>query len=39
MAAVHVAGQLVKKVALVGDTLGSEIPEVMMGITDRYLRF
>src|SRR5580704_17134140 len=29
MAAVHVGGQLVKKVALARDALGSEIPEMM----------
>jgi hypothetical protein len=30
MAVVHIGGELVKKIALVGDALGPEIPEMMM---------
>jgi hypothetical protein len=37
MAAVHVGGQLMKKIALVRNALGSKIPEVVMRIADRYL--
>ena len=32
--AVHVGGQLVEQVALVGDARGAKVPEVMMGIAD-----
>jgi hypothetical protein len=37
--AVNVIGQLVQKVPLVGDALRAEVPEVMMGVADRNLRF
>src|SRR5215472_17894287 len=38
MAAIHVGGQLVQQVTLVGNALGAKIPEVMMRVADRDLR-
>ena len=35
VAAIHVGGQLVQQIALVGDALGPEIPEVVMRVADR----
>jgi hypothetical protein len=35
VSAVHIGGELVKKIALVRDSLGPEIPEVMMWVADR----
>jgi hypothetical protein len=37
VAAVHVGGQLVKEIALVGYALAAKIPEVMMRVADRDL--
>ena len=38
VAAVHVGGQFVEQVALVGDPLGAEVPEVVMGVADGDFR-
>ena len=38
MAAVDVLGQFVNQVSLVGDTLGAEVPKVMMGVADGQTR-
>ena len=38
MAAADVGHQLVQQIALVGNPVGSQVPEMMMGITDRDLR-
>src|SRR5262249_43309731 len=37
MAALDVSDQLVEEIPLVGDTIGTKIPEMMMGITDGQL--
>ena len=39
VAALHVGGQLVEQVALVGDARGAKVPEMVMGIADGQLRF
>ena len=36
--AVNVGDQFVEQIPLVGDALGSKVPEVMMGVADRNLR-
>jgi len=35
---VNISEQLMKQIPLVGDALGSQVPEVVMGVTDRKLR-
>ena len=37
MTAVNVSGQLVEKITLVGETRGSKVPEMVMGIADGQL--
>jgi hypothetical protein len=38
VAAVYVSGQFMKKIPLVGDALGSKVPEVVVRIADRDFR-
>jgi hypothetical protein len=38
VAGVNIGDQLMNKITLVGDALGSKIPEVMMGIADGDFR-
>jgi hypothetical protein len=38
VAAVHIGGQLVQQIPLIGDALRAKVPEVMVGIADGHLR-